>query len=337
MVKAKFKKLAALITGAQDIVIIQAENPDGDSIASALALEQILSDLGKTPHLYCYIEMPRYLRYLPGWDRVEQALPSKFDLSIVVDASAETLLSRSLQAYRVPLSKKPCLVIDHHDSPMDLAIATTSYIDSKAVSVGEILFEIATDLKWPLNQQTAYFIATSIISDSGNFVYEKTTAKSLQTVATLVEQGLNLRHVHIDRRKSDVVPPSILTYKGELLQRISYHHEQSIALLTIPWEEIEKYSDLYNPSELVIGEMLMVEKVQLAVVFKVYPDQTITAKIRANLPVAAELGSAFGGGGHAYAAGCKVSKRHLDEFSAEFIAKAGDLINSTNQSHHEVV
>ena len=32
---------------AQKIVIIQAENPDGDSLGSSLALEELLSEAGK--------------------------------------------------------------------------------------------------------------------------------------------------------------------------------------------------------------------------------------------------------------------------------------------------
>ena len=35
------------INDSSRIVIIQAENPDGDSLGSALALEEILGDLGK--------------------------------------------------------------------------------------------------------------------------------------------------------------------------------------------------------------------------------------------------------------------------------------------------
>ena len=51
-----------LITDAQKILVIQAENPDGDSLGSALALEEILSDIGKVVALYCPVDIPKYLR-----------------------------------------------------------------------------------------------------------------------------------------------------------------------------------------------------------------------------------------------------------------------------------
>jgi len=42
------KETHSIIENAKHIAIIQAENPDGDSVGSALALEEILSDTGKT-------------------------------------------------------------------------------------------------------------------------------------------------------------------------------------------------------------------------------------------------------------------------------------------------
>ncbi len=104
------------IDAATHIVIIQADNPDGDSLGSALALEHILGDLGKEPTLYCAVDMPSYLRYMSGWDRVEKDLPRSFDLSIIVDASTMTLFERlkDSPAQRW-LAAKPCIVLDHHD------------------------------------------------------------------------------------------------------------------------------------------------------------------------------------------------------------------------------
>ena len=44
------------------ICIIQAENPDGDSVGSAIALDYLLDD--KEVSLYCPVDIPKYLHYL---------------------------------------------------------------------------------------------------------------------------------------------------------------------------------------------------------------------------------------------------------------------------------
>ena len=58
------------IKNANKIIIIQAENPDGDSIGSSLALEEILGSMGKEIILYCPVDIPKYLHYIKGWDRI---------------------------------------------------------------------------------------------------------------------------------------------------------------------------------------------------------------------------------------------------------------------------
>ena len=88
-----FETAKTLVDEAKHITVIQAENPDGDSLGTALALEEILSDLGKTVQLHCPVEIPKYLRYINGWDRVTFEFDTKADLYIIVDTTAEVLLS----------------------------------------------------------------------------------------------------------------------------------------------------------------------------------------------------------------------------------------------------
>jgi phosphoesterase RecJ-like protein len=98
----------------------------------------------------------------------------------------------------------------------------------------------------------------------------------------------------------------ILKYKGELLERIEYFLDGKLAVVTIPWEEIKKYSDQYNPSILVLDEMRLVEGVELGVAIKTYPDGKLTGKLRSNSPISETVAGYFGGGGHPYAAGFRV-------------------------------
>ena len=55
------EKIRAAVEHAERIVVIQADNPDADSLGSALALEHILGDMGKKVALYCGVNIPDYL------------------------------------------------------------------------------------------------------------------------------------------------------------------------------------------------------------------------------------------------------------------------------------
>jgi nanoRNase/pAp phosphatase (c-di-AMP/oligoRNAs hydrolase) len=129
--------------------------------------------------------------------------------------------------------------------------------------------------------------------------------------------------------------PELIHYKGELLQRLEYFADNRIVTVTIPWKEIEQYSPQYNPSMLVIDEMRGAVGSALAISFKLYSDGHVTAKIRANYgnPVAGKLAEHFGGGGHVYASGFKVSEsRPFNEIKSECIAYATELLDQLKQN-----
>lgn len=314
--------LKQLVDAAKTIMIIQAENPDGDSLGSSLALEAILNDMDKKVHLYCPVEIPKYLRYALGWDRVTSDLPKEFDLSIIVDTASATLLERAIVPENLAqLTKRPIVVIDHHLTESDLPFEFTMVNNAKAVATGEIIFAIAKELNWPTPADACENLAISILADSLGLVSEGTTAQSVYTIAELVERGAKL--ADIDNRRRDFMKksPEILEYKGKLLQRIEYFLNGQLAVVHIPWEEIAEYSDQYNPSVLVLDEMRLVEGVRLAVALKTYPDNKITGKLRANsnAKVAETVAKFFGGGGHPYAAGFRIYNDNLQDIKHELI------------------
>ncbi|HUS26584.1 MAG TPA: DHH family phosphoesterase [Nevskiaceae bacterium] len=329
------EQIQRILAEAQRIVIMQADNPDGDSLGSALALEHIIGDLGKQPYLYCGADIPSYLSYLDGWDRVNKDLPSQFDAAIIVDTSADSLfenLGRGGQ--KGWLANKPVIVIDHHPGEATIPFAT-AICNQPAVATGEIIYELARQLDWPLNLTAKNMLATAIMSDSLGLTTEATSARSIHIIAELVEGGVGIAALEHKRRELSRKTPELLRYKGELLQRIEYAADNRIATITIPWEEIQKYSPLYNPSMLVIDDMRNTTGTHLAIAFKLYSDGHVTAKLRANYGwgVAGKLAEHMGGGGHPYASGFKVELkgRPFNEIKSECIQVATELLDNLEQ------
>lgn len=299
-----FDEAKKLIDAANKIVIIQAENPDGDSLGSSLALEEILSDQGKTVSMYCPVEIPKYMRYIIGWDRVLTDFDTSADLAIIVDTSADVLITKVLETPGVRhfLESHPVLVIDHHTTGSTLSFEHTM-VSVDAVATSEILYALATDSKWAINPQAAENMMVAMMSDSLGLTTQNVTANSFFVAGKLTELGASNSIIEARRREFMKKSPEILAYKGELISRIEYLLDGKLALVHIPWEDIQAYSDQYNPSVLVLDEMRLVEGVELGVAIKTYPDGKITGKLRANIPIAETVAGFFGGGGHKYASG----------------------------------
>lgn len=303
-----YQQIAKQIDQAKSIVIIQAENPDADSLGSALALEDLLYQMNKQVSLYCPIDLPKYIRYLKGWDRVTSEFNYRADLAIIVDTASRVLLSKLLDNPVIAnyLHSKPSITIDHHlEAEPDLPFNTTLLL-TEAVATAELIYKLAQELEWLLNQHSASCLMAAISSDTLGLSTANVTAETFSLMSELAKHGAEISKIEEARQILNKKAPEILNYKADLIKRIEYHDAGRLATVHIPFEEIRQYSDAYNPSVLVLEEMRLVEGVEIAVAFKSYPDGKLTAKIRTNRPLAGTLAAYFGGGGHAYAAGFRV-------------------------------
>lgn len=314
-----FDEAKNLINDARKIIVIQAENPDGDSLGSSLALEEILSNLGKTVTMYCPVDIPKYLRYIAGWDRVVSDFDPAADLAIIVDTAADVLLSKVLETpgARHFLESHPVLVIDHHTTDSNLSFNHTM-LSIDAVASSEVIYKLATDAGWQLSKAAAEPMMIAIMSDSLGLTTPSVTPETFRIIASLTELGASNAEIESRRREYMKKSPEILAYKADLIKRIEYLLDGALALVHIPWDDIQEYSDQYNPSVLVLDEMRLVEGVQLAVAVKTYPDGKLTGKLRGNVPIAEQVAGFFGGGGHAYAAGFRVYEEY-DKIVAELV------------------
>ncbi len=328
-----FDSILPILKDSQKFVIIQAENPDGDSLGSSLAFEELLGEAGKDVKLYCAIDIPKYMHYINGWDRVEKDWPTDREVAIIVDTSAEALIQQALAVPGVRhfLETHPVIIIDHHATEGDLPFEIISYVDSKAVATSEILYNLAKTAGWAITSSAAESMFISIQADSLGLSTPSTTADSYQVAADLVKLGAVPSDIENRRREYMKKPADILTYKGKLIERIEYHLDGKLATVHIPWSDIQEYSDRYNPSVLVLEEMRMVEGVEVAVAIKTYPDGKLTGKIRANAPIADAVAGFFGGGGHQYASGFKVFETY-DTIIPELITATDKAITDYESS-----
>lgn len=313
-----YEKFAEFLTGKERICIIQAENPDGDSLGSAIALDYILKNTKNT--LYCPVDIPKYLHYFPDWARVTNEFDYKADGYIVVDTAANVLLSKLLEdsAIKNCLYQKPVLVLDHHETPDDLEFPHEAIIETLP-ACAMLIFKICKQFRYDIPQVAAEALYSAISSDTLGLVSNSVNADTMRVMASLIDLGANPAVLDERRREFMKKSPRILDYKADLIKRIDYWLDGELATVHIPFEDIQKYSDEYNPNVLILEEMRLIEKVIVAIAIKTYPDGKITGKVRTSLPIADQIAGYFGGGGHPFAAGFRTYDMTYDEVVAEII------------------
>ena len=310
------------------ICVIQAENPDGDSLGSAIALDYLLGD--REVSLYCPVDVPKYLRYFTDWSRVTNEFDFKADGYIIVDTAAEVLLSKLLDdsAIKNRLYNVPVLVIDHHETPDDLNFPHESIIEVRP-ACAELIYSIAKEQGIEINVEAAEAIFQGILSDTLGLTSSSVTAETFEIAADLTRLGAKISVLEDRRREFMKKSPRILDYKADLIKRIEYSLDGELATVHIPWDDIREYSDEYNPNVLILEEMRLVEGVKVAVAVKTYPDGKVTGKIRtaSEAPIAEKIAGYFGGGGHPQAAGFRTYDTTYEEVVRDLVKIVPELLS----------
>jgi phosphoesterase RecJ-like protein len=223
-------------------------------------------------------------------------------------------------------------VLDHHATvEKALDFPTISLVDANVASTGELIWQLSQKNGWSVNKTAATHIMSSILGDTQGLTNGLTVASTYRTMAELVELGVDRPSLEEQRREASKMAEIIYTYKGELIRRTEFAADGAIAHVTVPQDEINQYSPLYNPAALVQFDMLQIVGVRLAIVFKTYDDGHVTAALRANngSPIAGKLAEHMGGGGHEYASGFKITDgRSFSDIKAACLAKATELLNN---------
>jgi phosphoesterase RecJ-like protein len=322
-----YHKFSDFVKDKKTICIIQAENPDGDSLGSAIAIDYLLKDCEIS--LYCPVDIPKYLHYFPDWSRVTNEFDFRADGYIIVDTAAAVLLSKLVDdtAIRNRLYSAPVLVIDHHETADDLDFSHESIIDVKP-ACAELVYEIARGNKIEITKPAAEAIMQGIMSDTLGLTSSTVTARTFEIMAELTKLGANVAELEEMRREYMKKSPRILDYKADLIKRIDYSLDGALATVLIPWDDIREYSDEYNPNVLILEELRLVEGVKVAVAIKTYPDGKVTGKIRCapGAAIAEKVAGYFGGGGHEYAAGFRTYDTSYDEVLTDLVRIVPELL-----------
>ena len=329
-----YREFSDFMQSFQHICVIQAENPDGDSLGAALALESAFPD--KIITLYCPVDIPKYMRYFEGWSRVTNEFPYKAEAYVIVDTASATLLSKLLNdsAIQNRLYHAPVFAIDHHETAPDLDFEFQSIIESLS-STCVLLYKILQEQKIPIDSLCAENLLYGILSDTLGLTSPSTTADDYRAAAALIDFGAKIAEMEERRRDYSKKSPRILDYKADLIKRIQYDLEGQLATVLIPFEDIQNYSDEYNPNVLILEELRLVEGVKVAIAIKTYPDGKLTGKIRTTIPIAEQIAAFFGGGGHPYAAGFRIYDDY-DNTINQLIGAVDQLIRQyeLEASHH---
>lgn len=316
-------EIADILHKHNNFIISSHIHLDGDALGSEIALFAMLKQLKKNVKIINQDNTPEIYQFLP----YAQEIISSKDISkdSYFDIEPETVLialdSSNLDRIgeiNIDFKKVDFIInIDHH--PSNNLFGKYNYINSKASSVGEILYSLCKKIKCTINQNIAVALYTAIITDTGSFRYTNTKAKTFQIASDLVKNGVNPANIsnHIYNNNN----PSTIKLLGKALNELVIDSSSKIAWTFITREMLNSIQARDEDVEGIVDKILSIKNIQVSVFFREAENGFIKVSFRSrgkfNVDYFARL---FGGGGHHNAAGCNI-KDNLNDAMTEVITK----------------
>jgi phosphoesterase RecJ-like protein len=305
------------IRRASRITAICHENPDADSIGSALALRIAAERLGKQAEVVAADPVPPSLVDLPGAADVRRTPQLEPDLAVVVDGPLARTGAVVTDAADW-LARARIVNIDHHVSN-DGEGASVAWVDPTAAATCEMVALLIPDLGVEIDLEIATVLTAGIVQDTHTFSFPNATPRTLRVAADLVEAGAPLSAIH--RSIYADKPFSTLALWGRIMAGMAQRCDERIVYAAMTTAMLAETRTDPVASEGFIDLLAMTKLADITVLFKEVDATHVRASVRTSSRAdAVAITSAFGGGGHARAAGCSIAAP-LEEATAQLLAE----------------
>lgn len=296
---AEILKAARVLDAAEHIAVTCHLKPDGDALGSAVGFARAAAAAGKSVVVSFGepFELPEYFTLLELDALVPPAdFPAVPELMVTFDAADRSRLGSLAEA---STRAGTLIVVDHHIT--NEGFGDINLIDGGAAASAVVTYELLRALAWPIDADAALALLLGVVTDTGRFQYSNTSPRTFRIAAELVEAGAHPEE--IGQMVYENSPFDFLTVAGVVLQRAVLEADLSLVWSELRLDDLASAGVTSVEAEGLIDYIRIAREADVAVLLTETPEGTkASVRSRATLDVGA-LAGAFGGGGHARAAG----------------------------------
>ncbi len=305
--QTEIKKLVEMSSQADNILIISHAKPDADTLGAAISIKLWLESFRKDVTLACVDKPSKDFDFLPDvLEFKRDFVLADFDLMFVVDCGASHLTEFDSKYPGFLDSNVPVINIDHHAS--NDFFGDLNIVDSRSASTTLLLFNIFSELDFPITISMATCLLAGIYGDTGGFMHSNTTSEVLKVASVLMGLGADVRSITASLFSNKSV--SSLRLWGKALESAVLTDEKVV--LSVLKES--DYKDVGSgPDQLtgLVDYLNMVPNSKFAVLINEDRQGNVKGSFRTRNDDVdlSEVAASYGGGGHSKAAGFKMPGR----------------------------
>ena len=294
-----FESIIAIIEKYNTIIIHRHTNPDGDALGSQIGLKHIIKDTFPQKTVYVVGDASRRYGFMEDsvmdeiGDEVYQGA-----LAIILDTSAKALICDDRYTLAAATAR-----IDHHLFCEE--IAEVEVTDSSYESCCGLVAALAMEAGWTVSPLAAKSLYTGMITDSGRFRYDSTSAQTFRVASFLMEREFSTVDIYRNLYADDF---SFIQLRAQFVLKIQLT-EKPVAYIYTTREEADSYGvDDFTISRGMVNVMGEIRGVDIWVNFT-ESEEGVLCELRSSKYNINPIAKKYGGGGHAKASGATVKDR----------------------------
>lgn len=295
-------EILSFLAQYKQYIIVGHKEPDGDCIASQLALGRFLIQQGKEVHIvsagpFLRTEIQSYECFF------ERTLPAFSESTALIILDCSNLSRTGFGSSDFPESI-PMLFIDHH--AIGKPEGEICFVDSHAPATAFLIQGILEEVRYTIPKEIAELLFFGIVTDTGFFRHlEAGSGRYFDAAARLVDAGASPKQAFYAMSGGKQLGNRKLL--GELLLRTESYYNNQLLFSWLTLSDQERYGVESRDSDMLYQLLLTVENSEAVVIIRQEGLEYCTIGFRSKIWVdVAKIAETFGGGGHKHAAGAYV-------------------------------
>ncbi len=291
-----FEAVLQAIRNYDTIILHRHFRPDGDALGSQIGLKHILKENFPGKQIYVVGDEAGFFSFME--DSVMDEIPDSVyagALAIILDCGAPALVSDD----RYCLAAKT-VRIDHH--LFSGKFADTEVVDSSFESCCGMIAQFAMESGLKLNKLAAKSLYTGMVTDSGRFRYDATSARTFHLASFLMEQDFDTNAIFKDLYADSFENKKL---KAQFLLKTQFTPNRVAYIYTTQEELAAMQVSTFTASRGMVNTMADIKGTEIWANFT-ETEGGVLCELRSNGVSVNPIAVKYGGGGHAKASGATV-------------------------------
>jgi len=301
-----FKKVIQTIRENKTFLLSTHISPDPDGMCSQLAMAAFLRTLGKKVTIVNNEKPAKKYDFIPGIRQIRpyraKTAIAHYDVTIIFDCGEFDRIGKVTKLIR---KDNTIINIDHHIT--NTQFGDINLVIPEASSTTEVVYQLFKEDGAALTKNVAMNIYIGIMTDTGSFRYENTTAKVHKIVGELMEHNFSAydcyRNVYWASSLNDV------KHFIKTMNNFSIILNGKVAYVEVKKTTLSRFSGSFDLNDAIFNLLRSIKSIDVIAIFSENSSDKTRVNFRSVKRVdVAKLARSFNGGGHRRASGCLIEK-----------------------------